>query len=451
MSDLTSGTQSSMRRRELVSRAVAVLVAVGSCLVAFRTSGVGGLATSVGVATCVVSVLRRLGRHRVGGELWTAVVVMTVVVVVWNAVSCVRYVATYNGDSVTQRVATWGRDHGFSPVIDRLESRVFSEPPSATPAAALPIAVPTTWATTSETSSAPSPTSTVPIVPDVQPPTPLTPVIEPPLPGEGEWLPVASAGGRDAMWVTSVRPLADVGSVTATVAMIDPTDVRVGMFNGRELPGGDWRLDDHVPLDLAPALLAAMNGGFRLEHLFGGYKTEGVVVKPLENGRGTIGITYDGRMEIGELGRDMVDDGSWTTLRQNGILMVDAGRSQIERARQERVTWGADDTGDLFVNRSAVCVLWNGRIAYVMAGKVDPTQMAEILIRTGCDRALQLDINGQWPNFTVFTHGAEGGMDGFVIDRRMRNDPFRYLKVSSKEFFAFFDSTSLPSVSVLDD
>jgi hypothetical protein len=164
----------------------------------------------------------------------------------------------------------------------------------------------------------------------------------------------------------------------------------------------------------------------------------------------TIGIDREGKITIGELGRDLFDDGSWLTLRQNIILMVDGGQSQVASSRQARVTWGAHATGDLFVNRSALCQLTDGRLAYVMAGKVNPTQMAEVLIGIGCDKAIQLDINAQWPNFTVFPHAPDGTVVPFAVDRRMNSDGMRYIKRASKEFFAFFDATLVPGASVLD-
>ena len=77
-------------------------------------------------------------------------------------------------------------------------------------------------------------------------------------------------------------------------------------------------------------------------------------------------------------------------------------------------------------------------------------ELPQVLIEVGCVTAIQLDINGQWPNFTVFAHGADGAVVGFTVDKRMRADDKRYLQVTSKEFFAFFDATLVPAASVLD-
>ena len=48
--------------------------------------------------------------------------------------SFTSYVRRENGDTVSQRMATWGRNHGFGPVIDYLETVVYNDPPSRDPA-----------------------------------------------------------------------------------------------------------------------------------------------------------------------------------------------------------------------------------------------------------------------------------------------------------------------------
>ncbi len=435
-----------------VSWVLAVVLFTLAVSLLLATAGVGGLAAGLVVAFGLTWAKAWRREVRLRRQLRIALAGITLVGAIWDGYSFVRYVTTYNGDSLSQRASTWGRDHGLSPIIDWLESNVYDEPPSRAPAEELSLAVTTTTAPPTPSTEPTDTTDLVTTTTIFRPPAPapLATRFDPPLAGEGQWIPVAQASGTDAMWATSVRPLADYGGVVASVVVIDQTYLRAGLFNGNEQPRGDWQRDDHVPAELIPALTAAMNGGFRLEHSYGGYVTEGVVVQELVPGRATIGIDREGKITIGELGRDLFDDGSWLTLRQNIILMVDGGQSQVARSRQARVTWGAHATGDLFVNRSALCMLTDGRLAYVMAGKVNPTQMAEVLIGIGCDKAIQLDINAQWPNFTVFPHAADGTVVPFAVDRRMNSDGMRYIKRASKEFFAFFDATLVPAASVLD-
>lgn len=301
--------------------------------------------------------------------------------------------------------------------------------------------------TTSSTTTTMATTTTV-YVPAA--PLPLVVPREVPRPGEGQWIPLVQAGGMDAMWITQIRPLPSTSRISATVVVIDQTHLRVAMFNGYTIKG-NWARGATVPPDLWPSLLVAMNGGFKLEHSNGGYVTEGQVVQPLINGRATLAIDREGVLHIGELGRDLFDDGTWVTLRQNLILLVDGGQPQLQRARQERVYWGSELGGNDFVPRTALCELRDGRLAYMVASPVDAGQLAEALIHVGCEKAIQLDINNGWPSFNVMQHLPDGTLAQHPVDPHMSNHPTRFLtERAAKDFFGFFDSSLLPSDSALE-
>lgn len=55
----------------------------------------------------------------------------------WNLIFFVSYVSTENGDTVSQRMATWGRNHHLASAIDWLEAHVYNDPPSKDPAKTL--------------------------------------------------------------------------------------------------------------------------------------------------------------------------------------------------------------------------------------------------------------------------------------------------------------------------
>ena len=434
------------------------------------TGGLGALVMAAGlVATgCALSlrpprVLRRaraarrvaapVGAARQRRTAWAVARSLVLAFALWNVVSMTVYVTRHNtADPLQQRVATWGRDHGYGPIIDYLEANTYDEPPSVEPADDLTlnggITLPPTTVPSDTAPSSTAPPTTVD--PGPQAPAPLTPFFSPALAGEGQWTLVASAGGYPALWATSIRPYKAAGGVVGSMVVIDQTHLRAALFNGDEEPGGEWARDDRVPPELYASLVAAMNSGFRFEHIDGGYVTEGRVLKPLRNGDATIAIGSDGKMVIGALGRDLVDDGSWVSIRQNLMLMVDGGVATVNTPATSGVWWGADYGREVYVNRSAVCELADGRLAYFMIGKVDAAQMAESLVNLGCQKAVQLDINGTWPNFFTFGHNADGSVQPVFLDRRMGSNTYRYIRGSAKEFFAFFDVTLVPEASVLD-
>jgi hypothetical protein len=445
---------------------VVVVVALGVLALSWITAGFGG-ALAAGGGGIVVALLtaRRRTHQRTGtgrqsdlpGRLALArppALGLIVTAAIWTLVSVLVAVVPDNGDRVASRLATWARDHRLGAVIDQLEAWTYSEPPSATPATDLAVTPVTPAPTTSTTTPAPTttlvdatttsgePTTTLPPAP--APPAPLTPVIEPALDGEGQWTVVATAAGEPAMWATGYRPIADVGGIVATMVVLDQTHLRTALFNGSEMPGGGgWTRSNRVPAVLQPALIAAMNGGFRFDHMKGGYVTEGRVMKPLREGDATLAIDAQGVLSMGQLGRDIVDDGSWVSLRQNLELIVDDGRSRVDEAVANGVWWGADHGNAVYVKRSAVCTIADGRIAYVMAAMVDAHQLAATLIAMGCVMAMQMDINVDWPTFMTYTHTADGAAEPHWVDERMSGNPRRYLDGSSKEFFAFFDPTKV--------
>lgn len=372
----------------------------------------------------------------------------------WFSWSFGSFVLRDNGDSMAGRAVSWFRDHGLGPVVNMAEKIRYGKPPSKEAADDLGLSVKATSTTSSAATLAPTTTSTIPptiaapqaattapaptiatttIAPYKIPPPRLTERVTPPLDGEGVWVPIAQAGGIDSIWVSSSRPLPEYPSVVGSYAVMDQTFLRAAMFNGSDLPGeGDWKRGNRVPPELHPALRVGFNGGFRLEHIKGGFKTEGVLVRELIAGEATIAITPAGRMTIGEYGRDFTDDGTYISFRQNLPLIVDAGRSMVEE--RPGTWWGADYGDVIVVFRSAVCQMADGRIMYTAIGKVDAPLLAQSLVNLGCVRAIQMDINGTWPTYFSFPPNETGAPQPTLLDKRMGGGKGRYLQGSTREF-----------------
>lgn len=391
----------------------------------------------IGVAH-VVTVLRRAsGASHARRTRLAAVAVATAASVV-VAISLGAALAT-SDDGTLQAGANWARNQGFGWVVDPLERWHYAKPPSDVPAAALPIAVTTTTPSTTieipgngATTTAPdSPTTTTTFQPE-----PLVPVVDTPLPGEGEWVSLAVPGGDDALWVTSMRPLARARSVTATYVRIRHDRLVAKMYAGTELPGGTgW--NDYARVRDADLLsvVAAFNGGFRFEHIEGGYMSEGRVVEPLAEGEATIAIDRAGHITIGEYGRDLRDDGTWVSMRQGHPLLVDGGVSMADT--RYSAAWGVNYGSETFTLRAALCQLDGNDLMYVIAGDVDAAMLGEVLANAGCRTAMQLDINGTWPQFAYYDGLGTSERTPLLVDSRMAN-PYRYLNGSKKDFFALF-------------
>lgn len=311
---------------------------------------------------------------------------------------------------------------------------------------------------TSTSTTAPAPSYTCPIggetppdplpAPGTEPPQPIAPVNLPPNAGEGEWTERFALNGVPVLWTTSLRPLPYLRRTVASIAVFDQTKLHAALYNGLRLPGGGpWKNYRRVRGTALPALVAAFNGGFQFRHIRGGYMTEGKTPKRLVAKQATLGIKRDGSLHIGVLGCDIMNDGSWKSLRQNLPPVVWRGASALHLAPRSTY-WGDNFGGVNSSRRSAVCTRTDGRLMYVFAGQVTIKEFVRVLVYVGCQTGMQLDMNGTWPQFTYFFSG-HGTMTrrGRSIDRRQW-PPYRYLVSSSNDFVALFDPALLPDGAV---
>lgn len=381
-------------------------------------------------------------RHRIISIVVVALAVFSVVV----GASVGKYILDHPGDSVQQNVAAWARNNHMGLVVDKLEEWMKGTPPSGEAAQELTLAVdgekddqtPTTSSTTPVT-VVPNPTNK--LVTNQSRPEPVQPVVSPALNGEGQWVTFAELGAQPIAYATSFRPFADFASVTASAVVFDQSQLTAGLFNGNELPGGSWNNSSRIMKAAVPSLVLAFNGGFRFEHHKGGYFTEGKMLKPLQPDQATFAIDHNGFATVGVFGRDIFDDGTWKTLRQNLPPIIMDGEIALEQFRG--TNWGNDYGRVIYTFRSGVCLRHDGRLAFAVAGDVDIDMFATVMKTLGCKTAMQLDINGTWPQVTKYTGFGTTDRQGEVLDRRMKNAN-RYLNKSAKDFFAFFDSATLP-------
>ncbi len=441
---------------------------------------------------------RRLFLRVIGG-----IIAMIFLVV---AISITQYVRAHPRDPLQQNIASWARENKLGPVVDQLEAWLHNDPPAVAPADSLALAitpvtdVPTQTSTTLTPSSAQSSTTTS--VPDIITPLQIRPTVAtsscpidssvatvvtstttsttttttstvpgavatttttttttiptkpadlssqliPALAGEGEWQAVMRVRTKPIVYATSIRPLWCFGSVVATMATFDPTRVRTAMFNGTEMPGGKgWKNGSKIRGSALRSLIASFNGGFRFEHQPGGYVTEGKTVRKMRKGYATLAISKDGVSTIGIWGDTITDDGSWASLRQNLPPLVHNGKSVY--ANYPKVDWGNDFGNKVYNFRSAVCLRTDGLMMFVAVGKVNIGMLADTLVVLGCKTGMELDINGEWPYFAVYSDFGKPIRWGKIIDNRM-GDPNRHLNGSTKDFFALFDPETLSAGAV---
>lgn len=369
---------------------------------------------------------------------WKIVWGVLIVIVLSVGWSLGNYIRNSPGEPLAAQVSGWMRNHHMGFIVDKVEEWKYSDPPSKAAADELATAItppPTTVPRTTVPRSTVEAVTTTTVDPRELPPPSLAIMVEPALAYEGAWLPLDAQGGVTTMWLTSARPLADYQSVVATFVVFDPLEYRAALHNGTETPGGKWMFDSRIERELWPEMVAAFNGGFRFEHYQGGYMTEGKEVKALRDGEATVAIDQNGVMSVGLYGRDFTNDGTYMSLRQNLPPVVDGGRESWQDYPGTK--WGDDGKNVIYVFRTALCSLEDGRLMYVSVDDADIELLARTLVCGGCQFAVELDENYFWPLFVTFNAREDGKYDSVMVDRRMHN-PGRYLKNSKKDFFALY-------------
>jgi hypothetical protein len=142
-------------------------------------------------------------------------------------------------------------------------------------------------------------------------------------------------------------------------------------------------------------LLAAFNGGFRLNTGAGGYEQEGHVISPLQRGFASLVIDRSGQARIGVWGRGLPAGGEAVySVRQNLQLLVSNGQPTGDAADWGQ--WGATLGGGEYVARSALGQDASGDLIYAASMSASPADLAFALVRNGARIAMELDINPEW-------------------------------------------------------
>jgi hypothetical protein len=191
------------------------------------------------------------------------------------------------------------------------------------------------------------------------------------------------------------------------------------LYSGSMSPGGGpYKYTAPVSPAAARSLVAAFNGGFQMKDAHGGYYTEGRTVRPLRVGAASLVIYASGAATVGTWGSDLFMSPSGAAVRQNLFpLVIDGKPSKLASTRTWRVWGGTCPCGAGLHGtegqwRSGLGVTATGALVYVAGPQLNPLQLAELLVRAGAVRGMQLDINPTWPVFASFKPASPEGLAG---------------------------------------
>jgi Phosphodiester glycosidase len=329
------------------------------------------------------------------------------------------------GTSVGARLAEWARGHGGASTVNWIENEWYShhqparggKPPAGS--IRVPKGVPV---------MAPSGPAHLP------PPAPMVPPASPPIPGEGQWSPAGRlVDGIPALYETTVRPDPVHTSYVVGVAWMDTKLLKATLYSGSIIPGGaSFTHTAPISTGAARSLVAAFNAGFLMQAAGGGYYTDGRTIVPLRSGAASFVVHADGSATVGAWGSDVVMGQTVVSVRQNLDLLVDGGHPLPGLDAADTTRWGATLGNAVYVWRSGLGVTANGALVYVGGPGLNITDLADLLVRAGAVRAMELDINTDWVNFSTYRPDGSSGeatpSDGTELLPGMAGTPARYFE-----------------------
>ena len=360
-------------------------------------------------------------RHR---RIRAAVALVLAGFLVWVAVSLGSALTNPSlGSSMPARFAEWFRGHGAASFVNWVENEWYShhapkvggKPPAG--AIRRPVVAPVS------VSAGPA---------HLPPPAPMVPFASPALPGEGQWSAAGrTVGGIPAVYETTLRPDAVHTSYVVGVAWMDTKLLRATLYSGSQIPGGGpYTHTAPIEPNAANSLVAAFNAGFLMSAANGGYYTDGKAIIPLQPGAASFVVYRNGSSTVGAWGSDVTMTPNVVSVRQNLDLLVQNGQAVPGLNAADTTQWGATLGNAVYVWRSGLGITADGALVYVGGPGLNITDLANLLVRAGAVRAMELDINTDWVNFSTYQPatptGAATPANGTELLSNMTGTPGRY-------------------------
>jgi hypothetical protein len=267
-----------------------------------------------------------------------------------------------------------------------------------------------------------------------------------PLPGEGIWEPSGPpVDGGPPVLVTTFRTERDYPRIVAYVAWFDHTRTSLAYYPGRyEPPSATLRGPMEVPHGERWRLLATFNSGFIYTDGLNGDALDGHVNEPLKYGLATLVAYRDGRVNIVTWRGGAAPGPNVAFARQSLPLIIDHGR--LSPALNDSTQWGFTLGNAVRVWRTGIGIDRRGNIIYAAADYQTVESLARILKRAGAIRAMELDINPEWP--TLITYRHRHGLLPTRVVPNYQQPVTRYLQPDDRDFFAVYRRLRGRSIAV---
>jgi hypothetical protein len=227
----------------------------------------------------------------------------------------------------------------------------------------------------------------------------------------------------------------------AYVAWFDHTRTALAYYPGRyEPPRAAVRGSASVPYGQRWRLLASFNSGFIYTDGHNGSTIDGRVNEPLTDGLATLVGYRDGRVAIVTWHGGTNAGKNVAFTRQSLPPIVWNGK--LNPALDGSTKWGYTLGNAVRVWRTGVGIDRHGNLIYVAANDQTVVSLAQILQRAGAVRAMEFDINPEWPSLITYRH--RHGIAPTKVVPNPQQSQWRYLVPDDRDFFAVYRRTSGP-------
>jgi hypothetical protein len=347
----------------------------------------------------------------------------------WVAWSIGQALTAPGSTGATARLAEWARSHYLGPIVTLGEWLSYN-PPKVGGKPQFSLTAPKGAAGAGHSSTA--------MKADV--PARLVSPAGAPLPGEGQWRVLASVKGVPAIYGTYLRPDSVHTSYVAGIASMDQRLLNFQLRPGSEDPGpGNWGVVPWIPPGSRQGLLATFNGGFKLNAAGGGFYLNGMTKGALTQGAASLVFYKNGRLAVGQWGRDVNMTSQITGVRQNLKLIVDHGAVPASVDQNVQSQWGATLGGGYYVWRSGIGITRNGQIVFVYGPALSVRTLANLLQRAGAAEGMQLDINPYWMSYMYYNPSKNPAKPTPTnLLPTQQQSAYRYYSIYSRDFTAVY-------------
>lgn len=253
-----------------------------------------------------------------------------------------------------------------------------------------------------------------------RPPSDVGPVHESwSAPGDGQWLPIAVPDVPDVptvMWKTLLHPDKNRSWAELFVVAMDVASIHVHLVAGSKEPvatvpeAANAERPARVPEASENEVLAAFNGGFKMEH--GGYGMrigDTTFIAPIA-GTCAAALFDDHHIEVAPWEQLASRESEMKWWRQTPNCMVEKGEIHERLLSGHTKKWGATLDGETVIRRSAMGVDAAGRFLFFgISNHTTATAMAEGMKHAGAVTVAQMDVNFSYPKFVLFERAEPNG------------------------------------------